>query len=65
MGKDLFEVEIPRSLKKEESAGSECGQEDYLSRRQEEDQQVKLLFDNEYCWDGKHKAVADKKKNDY
>lgn len=49
MGKDLFKVQIPWSLKEEESAGSETGQKDYLSRRQEEDQQVKLLFDNEYC----------------
>lgn len=48
MEKDLFKVQIPRSLK-EESAGSETGQKDCLSRRQEEDQQVKLLFDNEYC----------------
>jgi len=49
MGKDLFKVQIPWSPKKTESAGSETCQNNYLSRRQEEDQQVKLLFDNEYC----------------
>lgn len=45
----MFKVPILQSLEKKENAGSETGQNGYLSRRQKEDQQVKLLFDNEYC----------------